>query len=207
MPFTITLDRPSAAPLLFIRQLRLVFEKTVLPSPVTEITVSIPQPIPLIMEQTELQRKAGGVASPQKDSSALKIQSSLYTPELHETHLPETAFRLTPLQFPRNRKREKPEPASLRPQTFTRHPITGLRLLQPPLASKLVTARGRTLLWTSPKQSQTVAHKRGPWKLSGGWWSGAFDRFYYEMQTVDRQCYLVYFDRLKSQWFVQGVFD
>ncbi|PWB71885.1 hypothetical protein C3F09_07385, partial [candidate division GN15 bacterium] len=94
IPFTVTLDRPSAAPLLFIRQLRLTLEKTVLSSPVTEITVSIPQPIPLIMEQTELHRKTGGVSGAQKYPPMLKIQSSLYTPELHETHLPETAFRL-----------------------------------------------------------------------------------------------------------------
>ncbi len=208
IPFAITLDRPSAAPLLFIRQLRLTLEKIVLPSPVTEITVSIPQPIPLIMEQTELERKAGGVSQPQKYPLALKIQSPLYTPELHETHLPETAFRLTPLIFPqRTRKRERSEPQSLRPQTFTGQPVTGLRLIQPPFASKVVTARGRTLLWTSLQQPRPVTQKRGPWKLSGGWWSGAFDRFYYEMQTVDRQCYLVYFDRLMAQWFVQGVFD
>jgi len=209
IPFAITLDRPSAAPTLFIRQLRLTLEKTVLPSPVTEITVTIPEPIPLIMEQTELQRKAGGsVSRAQKFPSALKIQSSMYTPEIHETHLPETAFRLAPVRFPqRARKYEISEHQQPRPQTFTGHAVTGLRLLHPPFASKVVTERGRTLLWTAVKQPQPVARKQGPWKLSGGWWSGPFDRFYYEMQTVDRQCYLVYFDRLMSQWFVQGVFD
>jgi len=207
IPFAITLDRPSAAPALFIRQLRLTLEKTVLPSPVTEITVTIPEPIPLIMEQTELQRKAGGSTHTQKFPSALKMQSSMYTPEIHETHLPETAFRLAPVRFPqRVRKREQFEQQQHRSQTFTGHAVTGLRLLQPPFASKVVTERGRTLLWTALKQLP-VARKQGPWKLSGSWWSGPFDRFYYEMQTVDRQCYLVYFDRLMSQWFVQGVFD
>ena len=47
--------------------------------------------------------------------------------------------------------------------------------------------------------------KHRPWELSGGWWADAFNRLYYEAGT-DRR-YLIFFDRLLSRWFLQGIFD
>jgi len=57
---------------------------------------------------------------------------------------------------------------------------------------------------------RSVVRQCGPWKLSGEWWGGGdsgFDRLYYELQTEDHCQYLVYFDRGRPGWFLQGVYD
>jgi hypothetical protein len=204
----LTLDQPAPSAKPFIRQLRIKMERVKLLSGVTEITVTVPQTSPLVLEQLEFQQKAVGRAAFAHDTDRAAPMPSghaLYTPELVAAHLPEKNFRLVPLTASRKNKLSSPSIAT--PHTYSRHRLSGLRLLQPPQPTDVVITNGQPTMLTVKRKLRAIEQQLGPWKLSGGWWSADFDRYYYEMQTTDRQLYLVFYDRLTSRWFLQGVFD
>ena len=92
---------------------------------------------------------------------------------------------------------------------YALHLIAGLRLFQPPreVAVVINDSREPDSLVFGRKSSQKVRRHFGPWELSGGWWSTDYERLYYEVETSRERMYLVYYDRLQSRWFMQGVFD
>jgi DNA polymerase-4 len=83
----------------------------------------------------------------------------------------------------------------------------GLRLLPTPLAADIITEHGHPSLVTAGHAHQPIDHHVGPWQLSGGWWDSDFDRLYYQMQMPGQRRYLCFYDRLRSQWYLHGIFD
>ena len=206
--FRLTLDQPSVSASPFLRQLRLKMERLTLSAGVTAITVTLSETSPLVLEQLAFQQKAIGrtVSTPAPDTlAAMPIQSTLYAPELLAAHLPEKNFRLIPLAA--SKKNKAAVSADQPSHTYSRHRLFGLRLLQPPKPTDIVVRNGQPSLLTARRTFRPIERQSGPWKLSGGWWCDDFDRFYYEIRTEDKQLYLVFYDRLASRWFLQGVFD
>ncbi len=203
----LTLDQPAASASPFLRQLRLKMERLTLGAGVTTITVTLSETSPLILEQLAFQQKAGrSVSAPLPDTlAAMPIQSTLYAPELLAAHLPEKNFRLIPLAT--SKKSKAATSTDRLSHTYSRHRLFGLRLLQPPKPTDIVVKNGQPSLLTARRTFRPIERQSGPWKLSGGWWCDDFDRFYYEIRTEDKQLYLVFYDRLASRWFLQGIFD
>ena len=52
-----------------------------------------------------------------------------------------------------------------------------------------------------------VTVQSGPWYLSGEWWDRAFYRWYYDVETDGGDNFLLFYDALRSQWFLHGIFD
>lgn len=203
-----TLDQPNITVTPFIRQLRQLCESVELTAGISDITVSVPESSVLILEQLAFQQHSSAAAIPDKTSQMARLakQYNMFTPELHQAHLPEQNFKLIPATNKKGKTNIEDESNSPL-QPYASHRLNGFRLLNPPLAGDLISTGRESLLFRFKQKLYRIERKHGPWKLSGGWWSDMFDRLYYEIQTTDRKLYLVYFDRLESRWLVQGVFD
>jgi hypothetical protein len=63
-------------------------------------------------------------------------------------------------------------------------------------------------LW---KKHRRVLAASGPWCSSGSWWNSAVwsrEEWDVALKTFDGiGYYRIYLDRLRKQWFVEGVFD
>ncbi|MBK7141279.1 MAG: DNA polymerase Y family protein [bacterium] len=202
---TIALDQPSGTLPPFMRQLHQQGETIDLTSGVVDITVSIPGSSVLLLEQLSFQQKSTGGASGDTEQQLTRLTEEYRCcrPHLRAAHLPEQNFRLLPAT--EKVKREPIDRPSLQP--YTGHSLSGLRLLQPPLAGDLINTGTQSMLLRIKQKLYTIERTFGPWKLSGEWWQSGFDRLYYEVQTTDRKFYLIFYDRIGARWFIQGVFD
>ena len=67
------------------------------------------------------------------------------------------------------------------------------------------TPRGEACSYCCNGRVVTVA---GPWRVQGEWWCAeAFNRDYYDVQLSDGAVYRLFFDQLRQEWFVDGVYD
>lgn len=90
-------------------------------------------------------------------------------------------------------------------------PTVALRVFRPALETS-VELTGETphivRLW---KQYRRVLAASGPWCSSGNWWNAAAwarDEWDVALKTIEGiGYYRIYLDRLRQQWFVEGVFD
>jgi len=90
-------------------------------------------------------------------------------------------------------------------------PVIALRVFRPTLETS-VELTGETphfvRLW---KKHYRVLAASGPWCSSGEWWnSGAWARQEWDVALKTRTgvgYYRIYEDRIKQQWFVEGIFD
>ncbi len=200
--FTAAIGQPTVSVAKFSRQLRHELEKVKLNSGVVELTVTIPERTVLASDQLVFDRKQGPVTGGPSQSEGLL--QGLCNVSFNRALLPEQNFRLSPATD----KRDKYDTANGLITSYCLHSTAGLRLLQPPRVTEVVTDKGRLLsIATDRARREPVAFQSGPWELSGGWWHHDFDRLYYELQTLDERRYLFFFDRLRSQWFLQGIFD
>jgi len=67
------------------------------------------------------------------------------------------------------------------------------------------------LVWLWKKHRRVLAAS-GPWSSSGNWWdsakSWAREEWDVALKTLEGTGYYrIYLDRLRKQWFVEGVFD
>jgi protein ImuB len=101
-------------------------------------------------------------------------------------------------------KRSHPAPAVL--------PTVALRAFRPPLETT-VELNGniprRVRLW---KKDRRVVAASGPWCSSGHWWNGALAWVREEWDIALRTSagigvYRIFLDRIRKQWFVEGIFD
>jgi len=54
----------------------------------------------------------------------------------------------------------------------------------------------------------TVVGWAGPYRSAGDWWTGdPFSRDDFDVATADGALLRVFFDRLSSRWFVDGIYD
>jgi protein ImuB len=91
-------------------------------------------------------------------------------------------------------------------------PIIALRAFRPPLETS-VELNGQTphivRLWKKPRH---VVAASGPWCSSGNWWNSAVAWVREEWDVALRISaeigfYRIYLDRIRKQWFVEGIFD
>ncbi len=205
LTIALSLDQPSATLPPFLRQLRQHGETIDLASGIVDITVVIPECSILLLEQLSFQQKSTGAASGDTEQQLARLTEEYRCcrSQLRAAHLPEQNFRFLPAtdKF----KREITDRAI--PQPYAGHSLSGLRLLQPPVAGDLITTGAQAMFLRIKQKLHAIERTFGPWKLSGGWWQSGFDRLYYEIQTTDRKLYLVFYDRIGARWFIQGVFD
>jgi len=212
---TISVEQPTRSRARLIRQLRARLERLKLPSPVTDLIVTIPRNTiaPLPSRQLNFDQRHHRQAGFMGNDSALR-NCHLYTVTLNPTLLPELNFRLSPVRNKqRPRRTTMPATDSLSPDrisaaAYCSHNLGGLRLFPSPIETEVVTADGRPVSIRYRRGDRLWVDRRfGPWELSGGWWGHDFDRLYYELHTSDDRRYLFFYDRTCSRWFLQGVFD
>lgn len=208
---TLSVARPTLLIGTFTRQLGSKLEQARVPSPVTEITLTITETSPLQITQMPLIGESG-VTTPHTGSdnhlARILSQNQLYRPRLNYSPVPENSFLLIPFDFnTRGRKKSEPSGSNTHLPYYSLRRISGLRLLTPPSEAKVTGADGKPKQLLVGRQRHRIKSLTGPWKLSGNWWSRDFSRQYYEIETSSRQQYLLYYDTITSRWFLQGVFD
>ncbi len=212
-PVVVSVERPTLSVAMFTRQLKIALEKLTLSSPVNGIKVTIPQVDALCPEQLALD---GQLALSGNNEVKIDIPGghTVTMPVCHEAFLPEQRFSFSP-PITKKRGSASPEPGPILSLPFAMGAVNGLRLLQPPREIEVISEHNRpTGIKRTTGRQRTTGPQRiteidsvGPWELSGGWWGTRFDRLYYEIQTANRQRYLLFLDRLSARWFLQGVFD
>jgi protein ImuB len=207
----IALNQPAASPRQFIRQLRTRLEKTRLPWAVTDIIVTLGEIVSLHGRQLQLNRTMtaiDGRLRVEDFTDSRFDKNALLTPVLNRAMVPDGCLQLTPMVTSKNGN-------GIFPSAFYQNwdypyalqSVAGLRLIHPARTAEVDIRAGRFYrLRLGPQLSRIVRH-RGPWEVSGNWWSDDFERWYYEIETENAQLYLLYFDRRLSGWFMQGIFD
>jgi len=194
---TLGVERPTLSLRMFLDQFRSVSDKQRLTAPVLGITVTIPGAAALLTEQLPLDDRFGGQVSPLLSMTVHTGQRVMTRPFF----LPEEQFTCddTPSHAGSS---ASPGPVWAYGCVFTRSRLSGLRLYGPPRPIIVQCEGGQPV-----RLSRTPVDCDGPWELSGYWWSGAYDRRYFEVRTRDRRRFLIFHDRLADRWFLQGVFD
>lgn len=90
-------------------------------------------------------------------------------------------------------------------------PIIALRIFRPALETTVELDGNKphfVRLWSRPRR---VLAASGPWSSSGNWWNTAAwtrEEWDISLQTpAGPGFYRIYRDRLRRQWFIEGVFD
>jgi protein ImuB len=132
--------------------------------------------------------------------------SCVGSPTLLDTHKP-AAFDVQP--FSNIPDGPNQDGSSSLPTVF---PTIALRVFRPPLETA-VELNGNTPhlvhLW---KKHRRVVAASGPWYSSGHWWNRALAwvREEWDIAISTSQgigVYRIYLDRIRKQWFVEGIFD
>lgn len=188
---------------------RLQLEKTTFSAPVRKIILEIvpvkprvaqgnlfapPSPEPEKLEIT-LERIRGVVGTTDAEGAAC-----VGSPQVVDTHRPGsfTVQHFSSIHDPWN----SPPPVA---------PTIALRIFRPALETsvELDEEKPRSVrLWHRPRRVLAVS---GPWSSSGDWWNGsAWTREEWDVALKIPDglgFYRIYRDRIRQQWFVEGVFD
>lgn len=188
---------------------RLHLEKTTFSAPIRKLTVEVvpvkprlaqgnlfapPSPEPEKLEIT-LERIRGVVGS--SDAEGIACVGS---PQLVDTHKPGS--------FVVQRFSSVGEPAnSLR----TDAPIIALRTFRPALETSVELDGAKPhFVWLWHRHRRVLAAS-GPWSSSGHWWNASVwrrEEWDVALKTpAGIGFYRIYRDRIRKQWFVEGVFD
>ncbi|MBD3402059.1 hypothetical protein GF420_04125 [candidate division GN15 bacterium] len=214
---SLALESPGLSARPFVRQLKQKLAKTRLSAGVTGIRLMIPRVTALVGEQLDLARLAARSQSggrPVSESAAETIEH-LYTPHKRVSALPEEMFDLAPYRGERRSRRQATPGSESETRPFVpyagRSPV-GLRLLQPARPVEVNYRNERLLEFTFEHRRHRIREVRGPWRVSGRWWDGPFERWYYEvtLDRADARSYLLFAaydtDR-QCRWYLQGLFD
>ncbi len=200
----VKLDNPTGSTMLFCRQVAVSLESLNVSDGISEILVVLTGPARLTGEQLDLDSRKNNSGS---NGCAHELtERSVYAITPMQRNLPEERFTLTdPNISPVSPKQEIEKNGQ---QTYyTMHPLVGMRMLSEPKASTIETKSGRLLAVYIKGKRFPVLNQKGPWRLSGGWWSRGFERLYYDIETSRHQSLLVFYDLEESTWYLQGVFD
>jgi hypothetical protein len=52
-----------------------------------------------------------------------------------------------------------------------------------------------------------VLQAAGPWRTSGGWWSGTWNRDEWDVALKSGTACRIYQDRTTERWFLDGTYD
>ena len=196
MTLRIGLDTATASRSIWMRQVAATMERQKLAGPVSDIQVTLGEVVAVVPDQLPIpgcgrDSRADGAQTVERE--LLPIRSIGLRPSL----LPEQGFFMTDHGSP-NRKY-----GDLLSPRYTVHGIAGLRLYRPPRKVPVTTGNGAVLSVAAAR----VTAQAGPWYLSGEWWDRAFYRWYYDVETEGGDTFLLFYDALRSQWFLHGIFD
>jgi len=188
---------------------RLHLEKVTFSAPVKKLTVEVvpvkpraaqgnlfvpPSPVPEKLEII-LERIRGVVGS--TDSDGIDCVGS---PRLLDTHKPGS---FTVHHFSRVNESTKSS------QTIA--PIIALRVFRPPIETSVELDGEKPHFVRLWHKHRRVLVGSGPWSSSGNWWnSSAWRREEWDVALKTPAgigFYRIYRDRIRQQWFVEGVFD
>ena len=190
---------------------RLQLERTTFSTPIRKLTVEVvpvkprtaqgnlfapPAPEPEKLEMT-LERIRGVVGSADGEGVAC-----VGSPQLVDTHRPGT-FAMQPFS-----SAELELPATGAPIVT---PMIALRVFRPAIATSVELHEEKpNFVWLWQKQRRVLAAS-GPWSSSGNWWNAlAWRRQEWDVALKTPAgvgFYRIVRDRVRRQWFVEGVFD
>jgi len=203
---TLRLDNPSGSASMFCRQATVSLESITVSDGVIEILVVLTERVRLDGEQLDLQSSRTIDSTPSQKVAKDLSDRGLYSMFGNKSKLPEERFTLNSFSS-RGKKSTEEQKDKDKFADFTLHSRAGMRLLSTPKASTIETQAGRLLAVYIKGKRYAVVNQRGPWRLSGGWWSRGFERLYYDVETSKHQSILVFYDLQESTWYLQGVFD
>jgi len=220
IPIPVSLAKETNDPKTFVNLFRLELEKIILPDPVRKIQVRIQTTSPLSSEQLSLhQRKE---ANP-LDKIFIRVKrvlgnGNILSPQIISSHRPEGKLQLvryTPSKknnskenMVKKKEQKKTSPESTESQIgFCQNSISGFRLYHPPKPATVRQENGVIKFVIADSWYGEVAKQKGPWEISGEWWSEAYHRCYFEVELSRGEQYLIFFDNFLQKWFLQGIFD
>ena len=199
----------------FIDLLRLELEKVILPSPVKEIRVRIERTSPLSGEQLSLYHRKGAKFLNHIFTRLKRVlgNGNILSPQIALSHKPEgkmqfTAYAPAKEKSPRKRSQREFVTDPERTQVgFSQTPISGFRLYDPPKPATVREEKGSIKFVIADSWYSEVTRQKGPWEISGEWWSEGYQRSYFEIQLSGGEEYLIFLDNPTQKWFLQGIFD
>jgi protein ImuB len=128
-------------------------------------------------------------------------------PALAETHRP-GAFEMKPFaphQTQGSGLRTQGAPCALGPAPDFLPTV--IRRFRPPRAARVRVAAARPVRVDAEDISGDVVMAAGPWRTSGGWWQGGWDRDEWDVTLDTGVTCRVAHDRATGKWVVDGVLD
>ena len=151
------------------------------------------------------------------------------SPELLDTHRPD-AFRMVPFQhFQAESRKGKVKGCEIAlTNGFSTFDLqTTLRRFRPPLEASVEVQNGRPVRLESHRVRGRIVSAAGPWRTSGGWWTGnpwEHDEWDVEVRSVVRRplsvaganrkshverkgLYRIFQDQVSGKWLINGTYD
>jgi protein ImuB len=218
IPIQVSLAQGTNKSKTFIDALRLELESIILPAPIKEIRVNIQKTSSLCSEQFSLYHKRENILFTQKLAQLKRIlgNGDIFVPQIVSSHRPEGKFQLVTYAPQRdisakskNKKLDKKTSLDLSGSSFdfSQNFTFGLRLYNPPKPANVRTENGIIKFVIADFWYGEVVRQKGPWGISGEWWSEGFDRWYFEIELPEGEQYLIFFENSSKRWFLQGIFD
>ena len=88
--------------------------------------------------------------------------------------------------------------------------MSALRRCRQPVPARVTVADGRPVRVTTDRRGLTggsVTACAGPWRTSGEWWAGAWDRDEWDVSLSDGAAYRIFRDRDTDGWFIDAIAD
>jgi nucleotidyltransferase/DNA polymerase involved in DNA repair len=220
IPVHISVAHQTGKAKAFIDLLRLELEKVILPSPVKEIRLRIERTSPLSSEQLSLYHRKGASLLNHIFTRLKRVlgNGNILSPQITLSHKPEGKSQLFPFTLGKDlyagekgRKQKAQSQAGIdlnEPQVgFSQNSISGFRLYDPPKPATVRAENGTIKFIIADSWYGEVTGQKGPWEISGEWWSEGYQRSYFEIQLSGGEEYLIFFDTSSRKWFLQGIFD
>lgn len=131
---------------------------------------------------------------------ALVGEGKVGAPAVPDTHRPH-AVAVAAFDPPRTGRGERAASAA------GDAPAMALHVFRPPREAAVEVEAGRMTRVRAGEVAGRVVAWGGPWRVSGEWWGDAYDHDGYDVELDDGGLYLVAFDRTKSAWQLDGVYE
>jgi protein ImuB len=122
------------------------------------------------------------------------------TPELNDTHRPDSFSMQAFAPSPNAEMREAGEPSE-----STR---LCLRRFRPPRYAQVLMVNNRPVRVISPSVSGRVVMAKGPWRTSGDWWrNDAWNRDEWDIALEGGGVFRMYREIDSERWFIEAIYD
>jgi protein ImuB len=189
---------------LLVDLLRLKLQSDPPPGPVTDLELEVVEDHALAVHQNalfgEVARDASRRAEALSRLKALLGEQVVAPPRPRRAHRLEQRWQFDEGAQARSRQSQAAAPSA-------RSGGAALRLLPEPEVLVPVRAGGRTVAFRRGRRTLEVTGVEGPRRLTGGWWSRAYERDEYDVQTSDGGVYRVCRDRRSRRWLLLGEMD